>query len=108
MVFCTFELAHGQGEYIYSVNSVVDELKTLGYNVGYVNEMLEKKGFGVGKSVRKKQFMLHSMYRYAVDDAFPKIIEQSFKGDTLPKGINDISYTVDLSGLDAENLIEAN
>jgi hypothetical protein len=46
------------------------------------------------------------MYRYAVDDAFPKVIEQSFKGDKLPIGINDISYTVDLTGLDAENLIK--
>ena len=106
LVFCTFELSHGQGERIYSINSVVDELKELGYNVGLVNELLEKKGFGPGKSDRKKQFLLHSMYRYAVDDAFPKVIEQSFKGDTLPKGINDISYTVDLTGLDAENLIK--
>lgn len=102
LVFCTFELTDSHG---ISINSLVEDLRLLGYNVAAINELLEKKGFGIGKSVRKKQFLLHSMYRYAVDDAFPKVIEQSFKGDILPKGINDISYTVDLTGLDAENLI---
>lgn len=103
LVFCTFELTDSHG---ISINSLVEDLRLLGYNIAAINELLEKKGFGLGKSVRKKQFLLHSMYRYAVDDAFPKVIEQSFKGDTLPKGINDISYTVDLTGLDAENLIK--
>lgn len=103
LVFCTFELTDSHGV---SINSLVEDLKSIGYNVAAINELLEKKGFGLGKSVRKKQFLLHSMYRYAVDEAFPKVIEQSFKGDVLPKGINDVSYTVDLSGLDAENLIE--
>lgn len=108
LVFCVFELTHTKGELTYSINSVVEDLKALGYNAAYINELLEKKGFGIGKSARKKQFRLHSMYRYTVDDAFPKVIEQSFKGDVLPKGIIDVSYTVDLSGLNVENLIEAN
>ena len=38
--------------------------------------------------------------------SFPKIIEQSFIDGVLPKGIIDISYTVDLSGLEAVNLME--
>ena len=78
----------------------------MGYNVAAINDLLEKKGFGIGKSVRKKNFILHSMYRYAVDNDFPKVIEQSFVGGTLPAGIIDVSYTVDLSGLQAENLVE--
>ena len=86
----------------------MDDLKSMGYNVAAINELLEKKGFGIGKSVRKKQFILHSMYRYVVDDSFPKVIEQSFVGGTLPPGILDVSYTVDLNGLVAENLKEAN
>lgn len=102
LVFCTFELTDSHG---ISINSLVDDLKSMGYNVAAINELLEKKGFGIGKSVRKKQFVLHSMYRYVVDDSFPKVIEQSFVGGTLPTGIIDVSYTVDLSGLQAENLI---
>lgn len=105
LVFCTFELTDSHGV---SINSLVDDLKSMGYNVAAINELLEKKGFGIGKSVRKKQFILHSMYRYVVDDSFPKVIEQSFVGGTLPPGILDVSYTVDLNGLVAENLKEAN
>ena len=103
LTFCTFELTAGQGE---SINSLVRDLRLLGYNVANINETLEKKGFGVGKSVRNKTFILHSMYQYVVDENFPKVIEQSFVDGILPKGIIDISYTVDLSGLETVNLME--
>ena len=102
LVFCTFELAESQG---ISINSIVDDLKNLGFNIASINEALERKGFGIGKSVRKKKFLLHSMYRYVVDDDFPRITEASFVDNVLPRGIIDISYTVDLSGLQAKNLI---
>lgn len=103
LTFCTFELTAGQGE---SINSLVKELKTLGYNVATINEALEKKGFGVGKSDRNKTFILHSMYQYGVDDTFPKVTEQSFNNGVLPSGIIDVSYTVDLSGLTSVNLLD--
>lgn len=105
LVFCTFELTDSHGV---SINSLVDDLKSMGYNVATINESLEKKGFGIGKSVRKKQFELLSMYKYIVDDSFPKVIEQSFVDGVLPPGVIDISYTVSLNGLVAENLKEAN
>jgi hypothetical protein len=101
LTFCTFELTAGQGV---SINSLVQDLKSLGYNIATINEALEKKGFGIGKSDRNKTFILHSMYQYEVDDNFPKITEQSFINGVLPAGIIDISYTVDLSGLEAVNL----
>ena len=103
LTFCTFELSTGLGE---SINSLVVDLRTLGYNVDTINAALEKKGFGVGKSDRNKTFILHSMYQYEVDDKFPKVIEQSFVNGVLPTGIVDISYTVDLSGIKAINLME--
>ena len=102
LTFCTFELTAGQGE---SINSLVKELKSLGYNVATINEALEKKGFGVGKSDRNKTFILHSMYQYEINDAFPRVTEQSFINGVLPSGIIDVSYTVDLSGLTAVNLV---
>lgn len=102
LTFCTFELTAGQGE---SINSLVRDLRLLGYNVATINEALEKKGFGIGKSDRNKTFILHSMYQYVVDENFPKVIEQSFVDGVLPKGIIDISYAVDLSGLEAVNLM---
>ncbi len=103
LTFCTFELTAGQG---ISINSLVKDLRLLGYNVAAINESLEKKGFGIGKSDRNKTFILHSMYQYEVDDNFPKITEQSFINGVLPTNIIDISYTVDLSGLESINLME--
>ena len=103
LTFCTFELSAGHGE---SINSLVEDLRSLGYNIATVNAALEKKGFGVGKSDRNKTFILHSMYQYEVDEKFPRVVEQSFVNGVLPTGVIDISYTVDLSGLDAINLME--
>ncbi len=103
LTFCTFEITAQNG---LSIDSLVNELKDLGYNVASINEELGKKGFGVGKSARRKTFLLHSMLQYEVDDKFPKLIEQSFVGGALPIGIIDVSYVVDLSGLAAKNLIE--
>lgn len=103
LTFCTFELTVGHGE---SINTLVQDLKLLGYNVAAINEALGKKGFGIGKSDRNKSFLLHSIYQYEVDDNFPKVVEQSFVNGVLPSGIIDIAYTIDLSGLKAVNLME--
>lgn len=103
LAFCTFELTAGQG---ISINSLVQDLRELGYNIAVINEALEKKGFGVGKSDRNKTFILHSIYQYTVDESFPKVVEQSFVDGVLPSGVIDVSYTVDLTGLDAVNLME--
>ncbi len=103
LTFCTFEITEQNG---LSIDSLVNDLKDLGYNVASINEELEKKGFGVGKSARRKTFLLHSIFQYEVDDKFPKLIEQSFVGGALPVGIIDVSYVVDLSGLTAKNIIE--
>lgn len=103
LTFCTFEPTAGQGA---SINSLVGELRMLGYNISTINEALEKKGFGVGKSDRNKTFILHSMYQYEVDDTFPKVTEQSFNNGVFPSGIIDVSYTVDLSGLTSVNLLD--
>ncbi len=40
---------------------------------------------------------------YIVDENFPKISQNSFKNDRVPKGISYISYTVDLSNLEYIN-----
>jgi hypothetical protein len=103
LAFCTFELTAGHG---ISINSLVQDLRALGYNIAVINEALEKKGFGVGKSDRNKTFILHSIYQYAVDECFPKVVEQSFVDGVLPSGVIDVSYTVDLTGLEAVNLME--
>jgi hypothetical protein len=36
---------------------------------------------------------------YTVDEDFPKITAESFKGDVIPHAIVAINYTVDLDGI---------
>ena len=38
--------------------------------------------------------------KYEVDDKFPKITKASFKDDRIPESVIQITYTIDLDGLD--------
>lgn len=38
--------------------------------------------------------------KYEVDDTFPKITKASFKDDHIPESITQITYTIDLDGLE--------
>ena len=101
LVLCQFEAAQS-GD---SINSLVSDLANLGYSTVVLNDKLESLGFEKGKSARNRQYILHAMLEYKVDDSFPAIKDESFVGGHLPKGVRSITYTVSLDGLDATNLI---
>lgn len=103
LYFCVFEMAASTG---YSINDIVYGLADDGYNVSQINRLLEKKGLGIGKSARDKRFILWNVYRYIVDDSFPRITESSFVNGREPDGITSISYTVDLEGLPYELIVD--
>ena len=84
---------------------MLEELSQKGINVGNINNRLKELGLEEGRSARRRMFVLHSMLRYKVDDTFPRITSASFVGGVMPKGINTITYTVDLSAIDAEPFI---
>ena len=105
LVFCCFEPTVMSG---ISIDSVIEEFQTIGFNTDLLNIKLEKMGFEKGMSVRKKGFVLHEMLLYKVDHSFPTITPESFVGGVLPKGISKISYTVDLTGLNAIPLLQEN
>ena len=100
LVLCQIETAQS-GD---SINSLVSDLACLGYSTVALNEKLESLGFEKGKSARNRQYILHAMLEYKVDDSFPAIKDESFVGGHLPKGVRSITYTVSLDGLDATNL----
>ena len=102
LVLCQFEPTVNSGV---SIDSVLDELRQKGINVGNVNNRLKELGLEEGRSARRRMFVLHSMLRYKVDASFPRITPESFVGGVMPKGINTIAYTVDLSALEAEPFI---
>lgn len=71
-----------------------------------MNNKLGKLGLEEKKSSRKRCYDLHAMILYEVNDEFPAIREKSFIGGTLPKGIESITYTLSLDGVEGKNLLE--
>ena len=39
--------------------------------------------------------------KYEVNDSFPRIVRESFKGNHVPDQIVQIQYTIDLSGMES-------
>lgn len=101
LVLCQFESALSR----ISINSLVDDLELLGYSKAVLNDKLEKQGLEVGKTARKRCYILHAATRYAIDENFPAIREKSFVGGVLPSGVMSITYTVTLDGITGENLL---
>lgn len=59
-----------------------------------------------GMSSRNKTFLLHEMLRYTINSDFPRITPESFIGGVLPAGVTGITYTVDLSGMTSESMVQ--
>lgn len=102
LVFCRFEKA-AVGK---DLNAVIASLVSLGYPEELIEKAMEANGFEKGCTARSKKYRLIEMKSYIVDDSFPAISENSFKGDVIPKNILRFHYTVDLSGLPCENILE--
>lgn len=101
LVFCRFE-KNTSGR---SIDDIVEELISLGYDGALLEKGLKKCGFEQGCTARKYTYKLLEMKKYSVDEGFPMVTEHSFKDDCLPPHIVKFSYTVDLSGIACENLL---
>ncbi|UOE95111.1 PD-(D/E)XK motif protein [Alkalihalobacillus sp. LMS39] len=100
LIFCRMEKSnHG-----YSINDVQELLIKKGINIDYIEDRLFLLGIPKGSIARKEKFKVLETSLYTIDKEFPKITPASFKGEVLPKHIIEVSYTVDLSGLQKENL----
>ena len=103
LFFCGFEISAGTG---YSINDIVYGLANDGYDVTDINRSLAKKGLELGKSARDRKYILWFVYKYVVDENFPRITSSSFVGGKEPDGITSISYTVDLENIPCEIIWE--
>lgn len=103
LILCRFEPTILSG---ISIDSVISEFEVMGYNISLLNKKLEKRGFEEGMSARKKNFILHEMLLYTIDESFPAITPESFIGGVMPQGITKITYMVDLSGLTPISLLQ--
>lgn len=85
----------------YSINSLLDKLEDLGEDRTSINRMVLKLGFENGASVRDtKKYRVNELRYYKVDENFPQITAEVFKGRKFPNRIKKIVYDVDLEGIE--------
>lgn len=96
LYFCRME----QSKSGISINDMKDQLVRDGYDNDKLEQQLYQLGYEKGASIREEKYKVLEKRKYEVDDKFPKITKDSFKGDHIPKSVIQITYTVDLDGLD--------
>lgn len=101
VVLCQFEPAQ-TGD---CIDSLVDKLVHHGYSKQDLNQKLELLNLEKRRSARKRCYDLHTMIVYSVDKSFPAIRESSFVGGMLPRGVQSISYTITLDGIEGDIII---
>jgi hypothetical protein len=82
-----------------SINAMADILVSSGYDSVLLENQLAKMRYEKGASDRDKKYAILEKRVYVVDDSFPRITAESFKGDVIPSSILSITYTVDLEGI---------
>ena len=103
VILCVFEPTVQTG---WSINNLIAKFDEIGYNTQLLNHKLAERGFEEGMSARNKTFILHEMLRYTVGPDFPRITPESFVDGIWPLGITDITYTVDLSNMPYEPIVQ--
>lgn len=83
-----------------SIDSLFNELVNYGFNKESLSAYLDSKGYYIGKNERYKQYIIHEIRLYEVNDRFPVITNSSFINNKIPTGIIKYEYTVSLNGLE--------
>ena len=83
------------------MNSLVEK----GYDPYKLENQLQKIGFEKGKSARKEKYKVLTSLQYDVDDNFPLITKDSFKGNKIPDNVEKIVYTISLNGIKNKRFI---
>ena len=89
----------------YSINDLIQEMKKDSIFDVCMEEYLEQKGYNIGKKERDEKYIVRNIFKYAVDDKFPRITSDQFKDEKVPNGVVSLSYIIDLSNLDYEVLL---
>jgi hypothetical protein len=87
-----------------SIDLVCDRLIALGIDAVMLESGLQRLGMEAGCSARKEGYKVLEARSYIVDDSFPRVVPESFIGGTLPAGVVQLEYKVDLSGLVSQGL----
>lgn len=96
LYFCRLE----QSKEGVSINDMKYKLIAHGYDKEKIEQQLYYLGYEKGASVREEKYKVIEKRKYVVDDKFPRIVDSSFKGDHIPDSVTQITYTIDLDGLE--------
>ena len=96
LYFCRLE----QSKSGISINDMKDKLVADGYDKDKIEQQLYQLGYERGASIREEKYKVLEKRKYEVDDKFPKITKASFKDDHIPESITQITYSIDLDGLE--------
>ncbi|MBG9451314.1 hypothetical protein ABE67_18990 [Cytobacillus firmus] len=100
LLFCRLEKSpHGL-----SINDLSVILIRIGIQEEYIEERLDTLGIKKGSTARKESYKLLECSSYKVDQYFPRITPESFKDNRIPKHIEQISYSIDLIGLEKTSI----
>ncbi|MDB5937385.1 MAG: hypothetical protein JWQ01_4729 [Massilia sp.] len=82
-----------------SIQIVVDRLSATGILREWLESLLNRCGLEEGCAARSEKFKLLESRIFVVDDNFPRITAASFVGGSVPPGIVNVDYQIDLVGL---------
>ena len=83
-----------------SINDIKERLLLLGCNDCEIEKKLSGLGLEKGRSIRNEKYKILEALAYPVDDKFPKVIRESFKDNQYPERVLQITYTINLEGLE--------
>ncbi len=88
----------------YSIEDLYNILLSHGYNSEKLIKELANQGIDLSNHISKIKYKCLELIKYKVDEDFPKIVDSSFVGGQKPKGINTITYSIDLNVVPGQKL----
>lgn len=88
-----------------SIDDVVKSLINFGYSKADLEKTLKSAGLEEGCTARNYKYKIIETKKYCVDESFPSVTVNSFKGDRLPDHVIKFSYTIDLAGISGTKII---
>ena len=101
LYFCRLEAATDGS---YSLNSMYDDLVADNYDKNRLDKIFEHSNIDLKSISSKEKYNILEIMRFKVDDSFPRINRDIFKGNVIPRGIITINYSLDLSNLDYDRI----
>ncbi len=89
----------------HSIDDLMKIIKQLGVDTSQMEEYLNEKGYSEGKKERYIKYIVRNIFKYSIDDTFPKITEKQFKNNKIPDGIISMNYVVDLANINYEVIL---